>query len=289
MKLSDFRIRDPFVLVDGGKYYLYGTTRFPDGDICENPRGFDVYVSSDLEDFEGPYPVFEADEKFIGRRDFWAPEVYKYDQAYYMLATIMREKYHGVVILRAESPLGPFRLHSDIPITPREWSALDGTLYIDEQGAPYMVFCHEWWQIGDGTMCYARLSDDLTRFISEPKVMFSASTNPFGRPSKLPSGGLGYITDGPCMYKTRRGELLMLWSMKGENGYMECVYRSENGKLSGLFTPVSVLFPEDGGHGMIFKTLCGEEKLVLHTPNTRGEERAKIFELADLGDKLKIV
>ena len=275
-------------MLDNGTYYLYGTTRFPDGNEIAESYGFDVYVSRDLESFEGPYPVFSPEEDFFGLCDFWAPEVHAYRGAYYMLATFKGASgLHGVGILKSDSPRGPFTPHSRMPITPTDWAALDGTLYIDKAGKPYMVFCHEWSQITDGTMCYAPLSEDLTHFTSEPITMFPASENPFGRPSKLREG-IGYITDGPCMYRTSTDRLLMLWSMRGERGYMECVYRSDNGELSGSFSPISVIYPDDGGHGMIFRGKDSLPRLVLHTPNTRGDERAKIFKLTDTGDNLII-
>lgn len=53
MKLNEFRIRDPYILFDGGRYYMYGTTRFCDIDDSTDYRGFDVYVSKNLVDFDG--------------------------------------------------------------------------------------------------------------------------------------------------------------------------------------------------------------------------------------------
>ncbi len=49
MKREDINIRDPYVLVDEGKYYLYGTR----SETCWGEAfGFDCYVSDDLENFE---------------------------------------------------------------------------------------------------------------------------------------------------------------------------------------------------------------------------------------------
>ena len=45
MKRTDINIRDPFVLVSGGTYYLYGTRSA----TCWGPAdGFDCYVSGAL-------------------------------------------------------------------------------------------------------------------------------------------------------------------------------------------------------------------------------------------------
>jgi hypothetical protein len=38
---------------------------------------------------------------------------------------------------------------------------LDGTLWVEDE-LPYMVFCHEWVQIKDGTVESVRLKDDLS-------------------------------------------------------------------------------------------------------------------------------
>ena len=290
MKKSEFRIRDPYILLHEGKYYMYGTTRLDADSIFSSKGGFDVYVSEDLEDFSGPYTVFEPSADFYAVGDFWAPEVHRYKGKYYMFATFKGANgNHGTGILVADSPMGPFTPHSEMPVTPPEWSALDGTLYVDKSGVPYMVFCHEWWSMGgdwDGTMCYARLSDDLTHFEGEIVTMFAASESPFVR---VTSRGYGYITDGPCMYRTKTGELLMLWSSKGEHGYMECVYRSDSGELDGKFLPVSVLYPDDGGHGMIFEDKEGGLNFTLHAPNVTGEERSCVLSVRDLGDDLALV
>ena len=290
MKASEFRIRDPYVLLDGGKYYLYGTTRLAADSISGTGKmGFDVYVSDDLVEWDGPHAVFDPPADFWGIRDFWAPEVHYYKGAYYIFATFKDSgMLHGIGILKSDSPMGPFHVHSEVPITSREWSSLDGTLYVDKQGVPYMVFCHEWSQIIDGTMCYAQLSDDLTHFVTEPVTMFAASEIPFVRSAIMRlSGKEGYITDGPCMYRTKTGELLMLWSSKGEQGYMECIMRSDNGEIDGKFIPVEVLFPKDGGHGMLFNNKDGELFFSLHTPNSPTKERAHFFAVEDCGDTIK--
>ena len=52
-------------------------------------------------------------------------------------------------VLKSVSLYGPFELHSDGVVTPHEWCCLDGSLYVDDDGTPWMVFCHEWQQVGD--------------------------------------------------------------------------------------------------------------------------------------------
>ena len=273
MKNTDFWIRDPFVLLDGGKYYIYGTTR------PREKHGFDLYVSDDLVNFEGPFEIFDLFDGFWGKMHYWAPEVHKYQGKYYMFATFKDDgPWHGCQILRADSPMGPFVPHSAGPITPKEWSSLDGTFYVDKNGTPYMIFCHEWIQTRNGEMCYARLSDDLTHFVTEPKLMFRAGDFPeIIKPCRESDE---FVTDGPFMYRNSKGDLFMIWSSIGELGYLECLMKSSNGEIDGDFAPVSLLFKEDGGHGMLFRDKENRLMFSLHRPN-RVNEHLELFELTE--------
>ena len=83
--ISEIQIRDPFIVPENGKYFMFGTT---DPDIWNaEGQGFDVYVTEDLENFIGPVNVFSKSDDFWGEKNFWAPEVHKYNGRYYMFAT----------------------------------------------------------------------------------------------------------------------------------------------------------------------------------------------------------
>ena len=137
MKNSDIHIRDPYVLVQNGKYYLYGSRG---GSCWGQGGGFDVYTGTDLENWEGPFEVFHNDGSFWTDREYWAPECHVYNGAYYLLASFKNEGVcRGTQILRAERPEGPFAPISDGPVTPRNWECLDGTLYVSPSGDPRCV------------------------------------------------------------------------------------------------------------------------------------------------------
>lgn len=280
MKNSDINIRDPFVLVEDGKYYMYGTRA---ANFGQETGGFDVYVSTDLVEWSEPKEVFCSDDYGMNICVNWAPEVHKYKGAYYMFATFtMEHGRRGTHILKADSPLGPFVPHSDKAVTPHDWEALDGTLYI-ENDVPYIVFCHEHIQVIDGTMCYAQLSDDLSERITEPVYLFSASS-PFWA-DKKPEGE-HYITDGPFMYRTKDDVLLMIWSTFIGHDYCEAVVRFNDGTITGSFEHLAPFIDDDGGHGMIFRA---DDKLYLtyHTPNQTDYERPAFIEIKDCGDHLE--
>lgn len=283
MKISDINIRDPFVLFEDNKYYLYGTRARDFG--CKT-GGFDVYTSDDLVEWSNPIECFNSAEAGFDKEVNWAPEVHKYKNAYYMFATFTRENgLRGTFSLKAESPLGPFVPYSPKALTPDEWECLDGTLYIDKKGNPYLVFCHEHTQIIDGTVCYVRLSDDLREAVSEPVILFSGSS-PYYIEEK--AEGEHYITDGPFMYRTTNGDLLMIWSTFINHQYAQCLAKSDNGEIDGNFVHLPPLITNDGGHGMLFDSKDGL-MLTFHTPNQTNFERPTFKKIKDIGSSIEIV
>ena len=282
MTLDQIQIRDPFVVVENGLYYLFGST---DPDIWQAPgQGFQAYRSVDLVHFEGPFDAFVPPANFWGEKNFWAPEVHRYNGRYYMLATFWGRGTRGCQILSSDTILGPYREHSEGTITPADWLSLDATLYV-EKGQPYAVFCHEWIQVGDGEMAVVPLSHDLKRATEKPQILFTATEAPWV--TKLSDWGKeGYITDGPFLYTTSEGVLLMLWSSYREGRYAIGYARSSGG-IRGPWTQCpQPLFEADGGHGMIFRTLEGELKLAIHSPNDSPRERAQFLSLRDTGKGL---
>ena len=271
MKRSEINIRDPFVLVWEGAYYLYGTR----GPTCWGEAdGFDVYVSRDLEDWDGPHECFHNDGSFWATMNYWAPEVHPWRGKLYMFASFKApDKRRGTAILEADSPLGPFRPHSDGCVTPGDWECLDGTFYVSRDGRPYMVFCHEWVQAADGEILAMPLQEDLTGHAGEPKLLFRASEAPWARSVRPVNGLPGYVTDGPFLWRAADGTLQCLWAGFSEHGYTEGLAVSDNGEIDGVFRQVKPLFDRDGGHGMAFRTLEGRLLLALHSPNHTPDER----------------
>ena len=268
---DQINIRDPFVLVHGHQYYLYGTR----GETCWGAAdGFDVYVGSDLNRWEGPFVCFRNNGSFWADRNYWAPEVHPWRGAFYMFASFKSEsRRRGTAILRADSPLGPFEPWSDGPVTPDDWECLDGTFYLSPTGDPYMVFCHEWVQAGDGEILALRLTEDLKAPAGEPFLLFRASSASWSRPVRHSSGLSGYVTDGPYLWRKEDGTLLCLWSGFSEKGYTQGIAVSGNGDITGRFTQADPLFWEDGGHGMLFRGADQQLYLALHSPNAHLQER----------------
>ena len=272
MKLNEINIRDPFILTHEGKYYMYGTrARYTWGDGTKYDYGFDVYVSEDLTNWSEPISVFEYYDGFYGCKDFWAPEVHKYNGKFYMFASFHLENGpRGTSILVSNTPDGKFTPHSDGIVTPGSWHSLDGTLYVEEDGTPYMVFCHEWTQVKNGEVCAIKLSNDLKKAIGEPKVLWRAG-DAIWKHDIRDNGS--YVTDGPFLVK-KNGTLLSIWSSFYKGEYCEAIARSDNGRIDGNWTiDDKLLYEKNGGHGMIFTNFDGNDLFLFHTPNETPKER----------------
>ena len=294
---GDIYIRDPYIVPDiqKGIYYMYASSS-QKGQNGQTLGGVAAYRSKDLKMWEGPIQVFTVPEDNWITGAVWAPEVHKYNGRYYLFATLNSDiewkkrqanwpkyTFRATQIFHADSPEGPFMPFGRIPHTPMDYMALDGTLWV-EDGTPYMVFCHEWVQVIDGTMAVVELKPDLSAPVGQPLVLFCASSAPWA-----PEGRNSYITDGCFLYRTKSGKLLMIWSSSSKEGYAIGIAESTTGKITGPWKQhPEPIFDRDGGHGMIFKTFEGKLCLVLHQPNSGGAERAHFFELEDTGNTLII-
>jgi beta-xylosidase len=295
MKTCDIQIRDPFVFPDPLEktYYLFGTT---DQNCWRGPgQGFNCYKSKNLREWDGPIPAFRPSNHFWGKENFWAPEVFKRNDQFYMFATFKAEKrYRSTQILVSDKISGPYVPLTDHPVTPSDWQCLDGTLHMDAEGYPWIVFCHEWVQIHNGSICAMRLTPDLKESVGRPVFLFSASEAPWVRRVPWPEDDSQYrfptyVTDGPFLYRFAEGTLIMLWSSLGSSGYAMGISRSETGHITGPwqhdFDPI---WGEDGGHGMIFRTFEGQLMLTFHRPNNSPQERAVFVELDEIGNEIRL-
>jgi arabinan endo-1,5-alpha-L-arabinosidase len=300
--VAEIHMRDAFVYCDRERkrYFLFGTT-LADGAGNVDPF-FEVYESEDLLRFTGPFVAFQPPKGFWGVRNYWAPEVYRYQGRYYMFASfkggIGEER--GTGVLTAEKPEGPYRPHSERHVTLKDNECLDGTLYVSEEGDPWIIFCHEWTQNYYGTIKALPLSHDLTRALSqEPITIVDTHDITWIRKFADPRIGKdGYLTDAPFPYRTKTGALLLLWSsyskknyQNGQGGYTVAVTVSPSGSIKGPWEQQEeLLLDENCGHSSIFTDLDGQLRLCTHSPDTpHGAEGPKFLKLTEKDGRLMIV
>jgi arabinan endo-1,5-alpha-L-arabinosidase len=290
LKHTDIHLRDPFVLPVAAErlYYLYGSVGAQTWTTFAT--GIDYYTSSDLEHWSEPQPSFRPAADFWADRNFWAPEVHVYRGRYYMFASFKAEGVRrGTQILTTNSPSGLFTPISERPVTPPDWECLDGTLFVDADDQPWIVFCHEWVQVGDGEICALRLSDDLTAAVGEPHLLFRASEAPWAEEVNS-KGRRGYVTDGPSLHRLADGTLIMLWSSFRQGEYTVGMARSTSGGVLGRWEQIpDPLYVGDGGHCMVFRDFEGQLRLALHRPNATPHERPYFARLREVNASLEVV
>lgn len=283
MKNDEINIRDPFILNEGGTYYLYGTRA---ANFGQGTGGFDVYKGTDLENWSEPIAIFDSEEFGLNKAANWAPEIHKFNGKYYIFATFEKEDgMRGTYSLVCDKPDGEFVPCSKNSLTPDGWWSLDGTLYVDKNGKPYLVFCHEHVQIMNGTVCFVELNEELSEAISEPVLMFSG-WDAYGV-EKVE--GNRYVTDGPYLYRGKNNRLYMVWSTSVNDSYYQCLAMSDNGEIDGKWIQLEPIFTDDGGHGMIFTDIDGKLKLTLHCPNIQLSERPVFLDLEDNAERLSVI
>ncbi|MGC4035580.1 MAG: glycoside hydrolase family 43 protein [Chitinophagaceae bacterium] len=133
------KLGDPYILYDDGTYYLYGTGA---------RNGFPAYKSKDLSNWESLGQVYTADpDKSFGIDAFWAPEVYKVKDKYYMFYSA-QWRYNPtnelenfkIGIAVADKPEGPFVDFSDKPIFDPGYPIIDADVFFDKDGKLYLYY-----------------------------------------------------------------------------------------------------------------------------------------------------
>ncbi|WP_197026622.1 glycoside hydrolase family 43 protein [Caulobacter sp. UNC358MFTsu5.1] len=299
LALPDMPLHDPWIVADAeaGLYRLY-TSNIPA--VSGAPGlGTMMYTSRDLKAWSPAEAVFVAPTGSWFKDGAWAPEVHRWRGRWWLFTTFhdeaaalppvdKRKPYRrGTVLAVADRPEGPFKLvRGGEPVAPKGLMTLDGTLHVDAAGKPWFVYAHEWLQATDGTIEALPLTNDLAAK-GPSMVLFKASDAPWAKGQKQPAGDTVFVTDGPELFRTRTGVLLMLWSSYDAKGYVQSQARSKSGTLAGPWEQLEPLVRYDSGHGMLFKRFDGQLMMVVHRPfkNARG----KLYEMRDAGDHLEIV
>lgn len=294
--LDSIVLSDPFILADRqtNRYYMTGT-------------GGMLWKSNDLKLWDGPYPVTQTDPtSWMGPNPMiWAAEIHPYRNRYYYFATftnravridtvqgrpIERRACH---VLVSDKPDGPYVPMQDATYLPASMPTLDGTLWVDKNGKPYLVYCYEWLQNLNGTIEKIELKPDLSGTIGKGEVLFRASDSPWSREKDAQGNDRpNKVTDGPYLFRTKTGRLGMIWTSWIYDVYTQGVAYSASGTLDGPWVQEKApITPLNYGHGMLFRTLDGRLLMAIHSHksvNGRYVRVPHLFEADLSGDTLVV-
>lgn len=188
-------LADPFILLDNGTYYAYGT---------RSKNGIIYYTSNDLKTWRyGGLALNKKDS--YGEKWFWAPEVHLVNDTYYMFYTAEER----TCVATSTSPIGPFVQSEQKPLIDG-YKNIDNTLFIDDDGTPYMFYV----RVGRPfKICVAELERDLQSVKKECVAVCITPTQSWEKRQ-------GRVNEGPSVIK-HKGLYYMLYS---GNGYKSQEY-----------------------------------------------------------------
>lgn len=273
---------DPFMLVEGRRLFLYGTTAVNEGFKC--------WSSTNLADWTERGFAYRKQEGSWAGKTFWAPEVFQYQNRYYMVFSAQPATNTAfsarICLARSDRPEGPFQdLHT--PLLDRGWSCIDGHVFIDRDGTPFLFFT----KVGQrqtrarsyltGANYGVKLKPDLSGVEGEPVLCTQAD-----QPWELPENGRSRCTEGAFVFR-RNGLYYLTYSA---NHYAEPFYGIGYATAPaplGPWTksasnPLLAQRPEMGvsgpGHNCVIASPDGKELfLVYHThadPRSPGGKRS---------------
>lgn len=181
-------IADPYCFYYDGKYYAYGTGW---------ASGFPVYTSTDLVHWFEDRALQNSDSWGADKKTWWAPEVYSYNNLFYMFYTIDE---HACVAYSTTGPKGLFRQNEKKPLTPDEKN-IDPHFFVDDDGTPYLYFVRF---TGGNVIWVAELNKDLKSIKENTLKECIRATEPWEKKQ-------GNICEGPSIIK-KDGVYYLLYS-----------------------------------------------------------------------------
>ena len=143
----NIRMGDPFILYNDtdDTFYMYGTT--------DPEKGFRAYASKNLTEWKDLGMVYEKSALSWGKDCFWAPEVYVFDNKFYMFYSanwkhnpLGKEEVFRIGVAVSDSPRGPFQDLHDNPVFDPGYPIIDANVFKDEDGQFYLYYsrcCYE--------------------------------------------------------------------------------------------------------------------------------------------------
>ncbi|MFC1226127.1 glycoside hydrolase family 43 protein [Pedobacter sp. BG31] len=254
-KLNDtLYLADPTIFVDKGNYYLYGTS---------SDQGFLVYVSKDLKTWKRKpgidgFALKKGDA--FGNKGFWAPQVFKRKNTYYMAYTADEQ----IAVALSKSPLGPFKQETLKAIS-GTGKQIDPFVFTDTDGKNYLYHV----KLDRGNRIFVtELKADFSDIIPETTQPCLAGTEPWENTAKTDWP----VTEGPTVLK-KNGLYYLFYSANDFRNPDYAVGYATSGSPKGPWVkyagnPViskKLLKINGTGHGDFFTDKNGALQYVFHT------------------------
>ena len=260
------QLADPFILLHEGIYYAYGT---------HHPRGIEFYTSTNLKNWHYGGVALHRDDSY-GTKWFWAPEVYHINGKFYMYYTAQER----ICVATSDSPKGPFKQKELQPMIPNE-HAIDNTLFIDDDGTPYLFYVH----IKNGFhIKVAELERDYMTIKPNTTTHCIKPTQRWERQE-------GKVNEGPSIIK-HDGLYFMFYSGNGYTSHQYGIGCAVSRNIRGPWrklpdNPILQLPGElvGSGHGAPFYDKAGRLHYVFHAHNSKEKVHPRCMYIANMAIK----
>lgn len=257
---------DPNILLHDNVYYAYGTN---------SSEGIEVYTSDDLKTWKKSPNLALHKSATWATRWFWAPEVYYIAEQKKFFMYFSADERIGVAT--SDSPLGPFVQDKKEPMWPNE-KAIDNSLYIDEDGTPYLYFV----RFTDGSVVWSvELEKDLKTV--KPSTLTRCLTV-----SQSWENIQGRINEGPFVIKHNNKYYMTYSANHFESAYYGVGYAvadSPKGPWTKYSANPILQKPQNYlgvGHHSLFKDKANQWKIVYHAHYSSGSVLPRRMLISDL-------
>ena len=259
---SQVPLADPYILLDGGKYYAYGTH---DGD------GIHCYSSDDLRSWRDEGQALNKSNT-TETQWFWAPEVYHIGDRYIMYYSANEHLYAAT----AASPKGPFKQVGTYQMNSLLGSekCIDSSVFFDDNGTAWLFFV----RFTDGNCIWqCRLGDDyITPVAGTLKKCFAASQS-----WELK---MGRVNEGPNVVKYNRRYFLTYSGNDYQSqdygvGYATCTNLASGTWTKYASNPILRRREElvGTGHHSLFTDKEGILRIVFHAHNSASTIHSRLM------------
>ena len=257
-------IGDPAILCEKNTFYMYATNN--------GCKDFRCFTSKDGVNFIDSGVVL-ANEDSFGTDRFWAPEIYKYKNNYYLFYSAgANDGLMHVQVAISNSPLGPFKdIKKEPLINFKDKSTIDAHLFIDDDERKYLFYSLDCStnvinNIHTSQIYACEINDTFDEVISDHIFISTPS-----REREFYSGDSWRWNEGPNVLK-HNGKYYLTYSTNLYASREYCVgcYISDN-----ILGPYKLMKDEPilnyieneisgPGHNFFFKDFNGKLKVAFH-------------------------
>ena len=250
---SQIELADPYILLDGGKYYAYGT---------RDDNGIRCYSSDDLRSWKYEGLALHKDNT-TESIFFWAPEVYHLGDKYYMYYSANQRLF----VATGDSPTGPFKQVGGYQMQNLlgDENCIDSHVFFNDDGTVWIFFV----RFNDNICIWqCRLAEDYITPVEGTLRKCIAGSQQWEQME-------GRVNEGPNVIKYRNNYYLTYSGNGYESQNYAVGYATTRNISRGEWTKYSgnpILCRRDElvgtGHHSIFTDKEGNLRIVFHAHNS---------------------